>query len=190
MRLVELKRYLEFRKKLDKRITRYYSAMIGIIIFILGLFSSISDAVIGGAAMFLVSYVVIYGIRTMTNNSVESKRSRVEANGVVVDVTLSGEFGLLTVGENKINYLSLQKFGMNKVPEIVIDEDLFIGIGKYKFGKLQKLKLGVDIKCQVTFKSMPHGILYRFDFYDVDSTLEKLTEILESVNRFNVEKHQ
>ena len=190
MRLVELRRYLEFRKKLDKRVTRYYSAIIGIVVFILGMFSGFLDAVIWGIVMFIISYIVIYGIRAMTNNSAENKRSKVDANGVVVDVALSGEFGLLTVGENKINYISLQKFGLNKVPEIVINEDLFIGIGKYKFGKFQKLKLGEDIKCQVTFKSMPHGILYRFDFYDVDSTLEKLTEILDSVNRFNVEKHQ
>jgi|LGOV01.1.fsa_nt_gb hypothetical protein len=190
MRLVELRRYLEFRKKLDKRITKYYSGMIGIIIFVLGLFSGLLEAVIGGTVTFLISYAFIYGIRAMASSSAENKRSKVVANGVVVDVTLTGEFGLLAIGENKINYLSLQKFGVNKVPEIVIDEDLFISVGRYKFGKLQKLKLGDDIKCQVTIKSMPHGILYRFDFYDVDSTLEKLTEILESVNRFNVEKHQ
>ena len=190
MRIVELKEYLDFRNKLDKRITIYYSAIIGIVFFIFLVFVGIFQGIIAGLVAFVLMFLLVYGIRVMTNNGVDRKRSKEELNGIVLDVTFGGEFGLLELNNDSFKYVSLQKFGLNKVPDIPIDEDLFIGIGKYKFGSLQKLKLGEDVKCQITLKSMPHGVLYRFDFYNVNGALEKMTAELDKVNRFNLEKHQ
>lgn len=190
MRLVELSKFLSFRKKLDIRVTIYFSAMVGIAFFIIVMFSGFFMGLLWGIIMFGVSFGIIYGIRVMTNKGVDRKRSNAEVFGTVLDVAFDGEFGLLAVDEEKFKYISLQKFGLNKVPEIEINEDLFIGIGRYKFGKLQKLKLGADVKCQITLKSMPNGVMYIFDFYDVDGALEKMTEALDKVNKFNLEKHQ
>ena len=190
MRVVELSKFLEFRKSLDRRITLYYSSIVGIVFALLIFISGSISGIIWGIIMFLLAFGIIYGIRVMANNGAEKKRNKAVVTGDVLDVTLDGEFGLLTIEENKINYISLQKFGLNKIPEIEINEDLFISIGKYKYGTLQKLKLGADIRCQMTFKEMPNGIHRRFDFYDIDGSLEKMTEILDKVNKFNLEKHQ
>jgi len=191
MRIVELKEYLDFRNKLDKRITIYYSAIFGIVFTLILVFStSFFQGLLVGLVAFVIMFLFVYGIRVMTNNGVDRKRDKTILNGIVLDVMFGGEFGLLELNNDSFKYVSLQKFGLNKVPEIPIDEDLFIGVGKYKFGSLQKLKLGEDVKCQITLKSMPHGILYRFDFYNVNGSLEKVTAELDKVNRFNLEKHQ
>ena len=190
MRIVDLNKFLEFRKRLDRRLAFYYSAIVGIVFFVLVILSNPLQAFIWSIVLFLLSYGIIYGIRVMTNNGAESKRSKAVTKGAVLDVNLKGEFGLLSIEEDKINYISLQKFGLNKTPEILIDEDLFMGIARYKFGKLQKLKLGKDVKCQLTFKSMPHGMIYLYDFYDVDGAFDKMTELLDKISQFNLEKHQ
>ena len=190
MRIVELTKFLEFRKKLDKRITLYYSSMLGIIIFVLFLLGDPLSAILFGIVTFGAVYGLIYGIRIMANNGAEKKRDKAVINGQVLDVMLKGELGLLGIEENKISYVSLQKFGVNKIPDIIIDEDLFIGIAKYKFGKLQKLKLGENIKCQLSFQAMPQGIFRIFDFYDVDGSFDKMNELLNQISRFNYEKYK
>lgn len=190
MRLVELSKFQSFRKKLDIRITIYFSAIIGIAFFIIVMFSGFFIGLLWGIIMSGVSFGIIYGIRVITNNGVDRKRTKAEVFGTVIDVSFDGEFGLLAVDEDKFKYISLQKFGLNKVPEIEINEDLFISIGRYKYGKLQQLKLGGDVRCQITLKSMPHGVMYIFDFYDVEGTLEKMTEVLDKVNKFNLGKHR
>ena len=190
MRIVELSEYLKLRNKLDKRITIYFSSIVSIVFFLFFVLSDFFEGVLVGVVTFVIMFVIIYGIRVMVNKGVDSKRSKAILNGIVLDVNFGGEFGLLEINNDSFKYVSLQKFGLNKVPEIEINEDLFIGVGKYKFGSLQKLKLGKDIKCQITLKSMPHGVLYRFDFYDFNGTLEKVTAELDKVDRFNLEKHQ
>ena len=190
MRIVDLNTYLDFRKALDKRITIFYSSLTGIVTFILFLSVGFFQGILIGIISFVIIFVMVYGIRIMVNNNVERKRGKVELNGSILDVTYNGEFGLLEVTDHSFKYIPLQKFGLNKVPEIEIDEDLFIGIGRYNFGKFQKLKYGEDVRCQMTVKSMPHGVLYQFDFYDVSGALEKMTEILDKVSRFDIEKHQ
>ncbi len=190
MRFVELDRYLQFRKDLDKRIAIYFAGIIGIINFIFLAFDGFLMGVIWGGITFLIVFTVTYGVRILTNKSVERNREKVDPSGVVIDATCKGEFGLLTIEQDRINFISLQKFGFSKVPEIIVDEDLYIGVGKYKFGIMQKLKLGKDINCQISFKAMPNGTFYRFNFYDVDGTFDKVTELLGSINRFNVEKYQ
>ncbi len=190
MRFVELERYLQFRKELDKRIAIYFAAIIGLVNFIFFMFDGVLVGVLWGSFMFLVSFSATYGIRLLTNKIVDKNRVKVSPSGVIIDVTLKGEFGLLAIEQDKITFIPLQKFGVSKIPEIIIDEDLYIGIGKYKFGTMQKLKLGNDIKCQITVKAMPNGPLHAFDFYDVDGTFNKVTELLNSINRFNVEKYR
>ena len=190
MRIIELEKFLDFRKKLDRRITLYYSAIIGIAFFVLILFSNFFTGLIWGIIMFLLSYGIIYGIRVMTNGGAEKKRSKVVVEGTVLDVTLDGEFGLLVINENSFKYVSLQKFGLNKLPEIEINEDLYIGVGKFKYGKLQQLKFGADVRCHISLRTMPLGVTHQFAFYDVEGTLEKVTEVLDKVNKFNPEKHQ
>ena len=95
MRIVELKEYLDFRNKLDKRITIYYSAIIGIVFFIFLVFVGIFQGIIAGLVAFVLMFLLVYGIRVMTNNGVDRKRSKEELNGIVLDVTFGGEFGLL-----------------------------------------------------------------------------------------------
>ncbi len=190
MRIVDLNRFLEFRKKLDRRITLFFSAIIGIVFFVFIMFSGFFTGLIWGIVMFVLSFLIIYGIRVMTNNGVERKRSKAEATGTVLDVNFGGEFGLLVINEDKIEYVSLQKFGLNKVPEIEINEDLFIGIGKFKYGIFQKLKYRDDIRCQITLNAMPRGIHYIFTFYDIEGSFEKVTQLLDEINQFNLEKHQ
>jgi len=190
MRFVELERYLSFRKELDRRIAIYFSSIIGLVNFIFFVSSGFISGVIWGVVMFLITYAVIIIVRTLTNNSVEKNRDKVVLNGAIIDATCKGEFGVLLIEQDRINFIALQKYGFSKVPEILINEDLYIGIGKYKFGIIQKLKLGKDIKCQITLKLMPNGAMYHFDFYDVDGAFNKTTELLDSINRFNIEKYQ
>jgi len=190
MRIVELIKFLEFRKNLDNRITLYFSSLFGIIVFVLLILGNLVTAFISGIVTFVIVYGLTYSIRIIVNNGVEKNRLKAVVNGQILDVTLKGEFGLLGIEDNKISYVSLQKFGVNKMPDIIIDEDLYIGIAKYKFGKLQKLKLGKDVRCQLTFRAMPNGVFRIFDFYDVDGSFDKVNELLNQINKFNPEKFQ
>ncbi len=189
MRFVQLDRYLQFRKELDKRIAIYFAAIIGLVNFIFFIFDSVLNGVLWGSFMFLVSFSVTYGIRLLTNKAVDKNREKVSLFGMVIDVTLKGEFGLLSIGQKQIKFVSLQKFGVNKPITLTVDEDLFIGYSKDKFGIMQKLKFGKALKCSIAVKEMTGGPFYIFDFYDVEGTYDRVVQLLDSIRCFKPEKY-
>ncbi len=189
MRFVQLDRYLQYRKELDKRVAIYFASIIGLVNFVFFVFDGVLIGVLWGSFMFLVSFSVTYGVRLLANKAVDKNREKVSLSGMVIDVTLKGEFGLLSIGQNKIKFVSLQKYGVNKPIDMMVDEDLFIGSSRDKHGIIQKLKFGKEIKCSVVFKAMNGGPFYIFDFYDVDGTYDKVVQLLDSIRCFKPEKY-
>ena len=190
MRLGDLDKYINLRKKLDKRFAVYYGFWAGIVTFILFIFSNFLTGIMAGAIVFVVVFLIIYIMRTIVNGGIDKRRSEVENSDPMIDVTFRGEGGLLVIHENSIEYVNLTKFSQHKIPVLETNEDLFIATGPIEFNKLQKLKFGDTKMCQITIKEMPHGTHYGYYFYDVDGKLNREVEALDKVNKFNNEKYQ
>ena len=190
MRLIDLEKYLGLRKRLDIRLSIYYGAFAGFMFFIFGLTLGLTSGLLWGLFMFVFVAGSIFGIRKLSNRSIDRARASAHLEGSVIDVSFNGEFGQFIINDKKLMYVSLTRFSQNKVPDIEINEDLFISTGKFSKVRLQKLKYGDIEKCHITLKEMPNGLYLRFAFYDVDGALEKVTEALEKVNCFDVEKYQ
>jgi len=190
MRVVELDKFLELRKKLDRRVSLYYGIITGVVFFIFGIFSGILAGLGWGIFMFVFGTLSIYGIRFLTNNTVDKARQRLELEGTVLDVIFNGEFGLLVIKDKLIKYISLTRFSQNKIKDIEVNEDLFIAVGELQYVRLQKYKYGEFVKCHITLNQMPNGPLYQFTFFEVDGVLEKITAELDKINCFNLEKYQ
>ncbi len=189
MRVIEANQFIEFRKRLDKRLTMFFSVVFGGITFLFFLFSDFLTAMIAGVAMFVFVYALLYVLRGRVSKNIESKRQKVEDEGTMLDVEFRGENGYLIVTEKALKFVTLTKFSDNKSFELEINEDLFISIGEIKYNRIRKLKYGVLVRCSIDVKSMPHGVFYGFTFFDIDGALKKMVEALDKVNQFNLEKH-
>lgn len=193
MRIVELIKFIEFRKQLDFRFTIYYSGIITSIFFLLLLLGSFSGSlpihlILSGiffsAIFFAFVFGIIYSIRAIMNGVVERKRRSIKISGQVLDVIYEGDFGLLSIKEDKIEYQTLVKSSFNKLISEEINETLYISIGKLEYSKLKQLKFGDIEKCHITINQFETGVFRRFFFYNIDGSFDKVLGILESVNKF------
>lgn len=191
MNMLELNVYAEAKKKLDFRITLYYSAMTGIILFILLLFSGLVGAAFGfGIVSFLFLFGLVYTILHFQTNSVLKKLAKLDITEPYVVVTLMNEMGILILGQTEIKYQALLKMSNTKKLELPITEDLFIVYGDFKRKKRHDWKYGQYKKCHVTVREMPHGMVRQFAFYDLDGLMDRIGVRLNEINRFNAEKYQ
>ncbi|MFK5883046.1 MAG: hypothetical protein QM489_01760 [Candidatus Izemoplasma sp.] len=193
MRIVELIKFIEFRKRSDIRFTIYYSGLITSVIFLLTILGSLSDdnpilSILSGllfsAFLFAFIFGIIYGMKALVNGGIERERLSIETSGQVLDVMFEGDFGLLSISEEKIEYHTLIKSSYNKLISEVINETLYISIGKLKYSKLKQLKFGKIEKCHITLNQFETGIFRRFFFYNIDGSYDKILSILEGVNKF------
>lgn len=199
MRLVDYKKFLKFRKKLDLRITAYYSGILTIIfymIILLGSFTSeepLLDLFIGlvfSALVFFIMGATIFFTRSLVNNGVERKRTHEQLDGKVLDVLFEGEHGIIIINEKQIEYKTLTAFSFNKQVINEINENLFISVGKLKYSKLNSIKFGSVEKCHITIRQMPQGAFRRFYFYNIDGIYDEIFELIKSINKFELEDYE
>jgi|GEM_PF-1804399 len=191
MRFVDLKRFIEVREKLSLRISVFYSAPIGIAIFILVLISGeFLAGLVSGVLVAGGLFALIFVLRKMTHSGVERKRSRIDWEAPYIDVIFRGEMGALQIFDDGLRYQGLTPGGAEKEFFIEINEDLFISVGEIKYTKFQSKKYGDLKQGHITTREMPHGVVRQFIFYDIDGLLDKLAVRIEEVSKFDIEKYK
>ena len=142
MRYIDLNKLIKTREKLSLRVSLIYSALVGIIIFILMLLGGeFFGGLLTGLVVFGLLFTIIFGLRKLTHKGIERKRSKITFDEKHFDVLLDGEAGALAIYDNSLKYYNLTPGGANKDFEIPITEDLFISISEYKYGKFRPSKL-------------------------------------------------
>jgi len=191
MSLLNLQEYAKVKKKLDFRITLYYSGLTGIALFFFILLSGlVGTAFIVGILTFLLLFGLVYGILYLQTNSVLKKLGKLEINGTYLVVTLMNEMGILLLDKDQIKYTALLGMSNTKKLDMQVNEDLFIAYGEVKRRKRDNWKYGEYKKCHITLREMPHGMVRHFVFFDIDGLLDKVGEKLGEISVFNSQKYQ
>lgn len=191
MRLIDLNKFIQVREKLSLRVSLFYSVPFALLLFVLLLFSG---KFLGGLILGLVfgggMFISIFAVRKITHRGVERKRGKADFDNLYFDVQLKGEMGGLSIYDDKIKFINLTPGGQAKNFEIEINEDLFISLSNIEYTKLQALKFGEVKQAIIIIKDMPHGMYYRFLFYDIDGLYHKVETRINEVDKFNAQKHQ
>ncbi|MCF7926093.1 MAG: hypothetical protein K9L74_00760 [Candidatus Izimaplasma sp.] len=191
MRMVELNTFLQIRNMIAKRIATIYALFIGIVFFVLIIFSGhIYTALITGVVVGLIIFVVVFLMRHSMYKHTEMKRKSMVFDNPHIDVRYKNEIGVLEFKANKISYIGLVSGAENKEIEIDINEDLFMACGPIDHTKFDLLKHGKIKRGYILLKEMPHGESYKFIFLNIDNTLESVNKELEKLNQYNKAKHK
>jgi len=191
MSLIDIQEYLSVKKKLDMRVTLYYSGIAGVLFFLFILFGGdFTAALIIGIVSFLFVFGLVYGILYMQTNKVSKKLGKIQVEGTYLIVTLMNEVGVLSFNQDRIRFKSLLAMANTKSIDIDINEDLFMGYGDFKRRKRDEIKYGVYTKCHITFRAMPHGQVHQFAFFDIGGLIDKVGTTISQFSQFNAEKYQ
>lgn len=190
MSLIEPSRAMALKKRVDHRMSLYYSVVFAIVIFVLLLFVHVGAAFIGALASFVGLYILVRGLLSLQRKGAAKKLSQVDSAYPYLDVTYQREHGVLIITPTEFVYQSLITGAANKRFTTDVNEDLFIAYGEVEKKGRAKWKYG-DLKpCHIMLRPMPHGMVRQFRFFDEDGLLDKVGDALSQVNRFNLEKHQ
>lgn len=191
MTLMDLETYIQTKKKLDLRISLYYSVIVGVILFILPLLGgSFVGGLVAGILSFGFLFGLVYGLLYLQGNSVAKKLRNMDVDGVYLVVTYMNELGVLVLNQDKVVYHALLAMSNNKKIELPVTEDLFMAFGEYRRKKRDQYKYGDIQKCHITFREMPHGMVRQFSFYNIDGVIDRVGERLNEISVFNAEKYQ
>ncbi|QMS84586.1 hypothetical protein [Candidatus Xianfuyuplasma coldseepsis] len=197
MNLVPFEAYEKVKKELILRRPLFYSFVLSFVLFIVVLFSGqIGAAFVTFLVVFILLFVLSYGILWLQTKGVLRKTKNFEEQVPHLNVSLmvSGTFvkeeGLLCFYDDHIVYKGLLAGAANKEIALEINEDLFIGYGEIKRRRRDKFIDGDYQQCFVMVRPMPHGVVYKFKFNNIDDSLSKVAERIDQISQFNSEKFQ
>lgn len=197
MNLVPFEVYQKAKKELILRRPLFYSFVLSFVLFIIVLFSGqIGAAFVTLIGVFVFLFVLSYGILWLQTRGVLKRTKNFDEQVPHLNVTLmvSGTFvkeeGLLCFYDDHLVYKTLIVGAANKEIVLEINEDLFIGYGEMKRRRRDKFIDGDYPQCFVMVRPMPHGVVYKFKFNNIDNALEKVAERVEQISQFNAEKYQ
>lgn len=184
MRLSNLEEHIKLRKQLSFNTALFYSLPIAIFLFILTISSGFFGALLFGALFGIAIFGFIYLIREITHKSVDRKRAKTNLSNDYIEVIFKGEIGLLEFAGSTLKYHTLTPGSSEKNIEIECDEKLFMATGLIKHSKMQSYRYKSIEEGHLTVKTMPHGLIRQFTFFNINDALNKVTDIVNKINKF------
>lgn len=189
MRLVDFETSRNMKKAVDRSIALYYSVIVGVIAMFFGFAAGFGAGIVTGIVVFVLLFVLVYGILSMQTNGVYRRIQKLTIENPYLEVSYLNEQGILIFHPQVVMYKTMIVGATNKEFSLPVNEDLFMGFGEFKQKKRHQYKYGGYKRCHITFREMPHGFTRQFRFFDVDGSLDKVEEMLNSINQFNLEKY-
>lgn len=188
MRFVDLKNYKKLRRNITMRSGFMYGLPMGLLLFLITISGGFFEALLFGVIVFVLIFSVVFVIREVSHNMVERKREKALFECVYIDVIYRGEMGALSILDDRLKYHTLTHGAMNKDFEIELTENLFIDAGEVEYNKIQSIKYkGID-QGYVIARELPHGVVYKFTFYDIENALARVIHRVDEVSQFNGEQ--
>lgn len=184
VRLLDQKAYQDMFKKDTIQAGLFYSAIVGIVIFVLFVGTGFGTALISGVVVFGLLFGTVYGIRMMIYKGVERKKRKKEFDAPHIEVKFRNEPGMLLFYNDVIRFIILNPGSDEKDFEMPISENLFIASGEIEYTKFQSYRKKGITEGFVLVREMPTGVPYQFVFYNVDGSLERVNELVSSITRF------
>ena len=187
MRFVELKNYKKVRRNITMRSGVLYGLPMGLLLFLITVSLGFFEALLFGVIVFVLIFVVFFLFRVVIHKSVDRKREKALFECVYIDVMYRGEMGAISILEDKLKYHTLSPGGLNKDFEIYLSENLFVTAGEVQYNKLQSIKYKGINQGYIIARELPHGLVYKFTFYDIDNALDRVIHRIDEVSKFSGE---
>lgn len=190
MRFVDLKSYKKIRRSITMRSGVLYGLPMGLLLFLLTVSGGFFEALLFGFIVFILIFGVVFIVREVTHKGVERKRAKAMFQCVYIDVFYRGEMGAISILDDRLKYHTLTPGGANKDFEIILTDSLFVTAGEVKYNKIQSFKyMGID-QGYIIARELPHGVVYKFTFYDIDNALARVIHRIDEVSKFKGTKQE
>ncbi len=188
MRFIDLEKFIKLRRSISIRVGVFYSLPMAILLFLLTISGGFFEAILFGLLVFVLIFGLIYVIREVTHKGVERKRAKTNFECLYLDVFYRREVGALSILDDRLKYHCLTPGGVNKDFELQLNEKTFIAAGEVKYTKLQSIRYKGSKQGYIIARELPHGLVYKFTFYDMDDVLNKVIHRIDEVSKFEGEK--
>ncbi len=186
MRIVDLNKLLEIKKRITLRMSIAAGVLIGVPLFLLSLGAGFFTALLFGVLIGGGLFALVFLIRSLTDKGVEKRRAKLgELNGDVIDVMFNREFGLLELFDDMIVFHNLTPGGQEKKHhEISLTNQTFIAAGTIENRTREKLVYKDISRGYVIVRESQNAVPAQFVFINIDGALEHILQIVNTISKY------